>query len=184
MNAPPPPPPPPAPKRRSRLAAGLIVGLLIVVAALVPWTIYTWLRSDPIETSASSRSLIPSPPSSPTPTHVPQRQRPQVAEVFSDQDWARGRNWLLYVADFDPDSDCSSHTFTSGGKTLTAYRSGCSSWEDDGTDILIFYVALRNTTNEARTFHLDDFVVVARDRAFVRFGQREIAGRGAAELPS
>jgi hypothetical protein len=154
-------------------ALGIAVG---VAAAAIAVALVLWLGDDDLGSGTEPSPMSPtptasdptatpsdSPDPSPSPT-VPPRQRPEVRIAFSVQDWAKGERLLFYAYPFRlPDSDCEVHVYSAGGRTRGAMRSGCSSWERTGYDVLVFRVVLRNVDDRATSFNLRNFVLSARD---------------------
>ena len=159
------PPSPVEPAHSRSFVAGIVVGVAIVAAAAL--VVYLFTREDGGATAAPPSTIptaLPTPSPSPTPAKVPVRERAQVKALFSEQQWSKGRDMLLYAYEFpQPDEGCTVHAFAVGGQVRGAYETGCSSWERDGYDVLLFYVALRNVDDRAASFNLRDFVLVSRN---------------------
>jgi hypothetical protein len=164
------PPSPVQPRRRS-FGSGVMVGLLIaILVAVVAVGVVLATRRTGSETAASlSSPASPSANPSPSPSASPQppTMRAQITRRFSDQKWVKGERLWLEAGDFSPghrDTSCLLHTYRpNGSKSLVAFETDCASWESNGYDIIIFYVALRNNTNHALSFNLRNFVLAARD---------------------
>jgi hypothetical protein len=161
------PSPPQRPDRRRGFALGLAVGLAAAAIAVV---LVVWIGGEEegtsiVPPSATGPTPHPSESAAPIPSPaVPPRQRPEVRIDLSELVWAKGKRLLFFVYPLRPaDSDCEVHAYTVGGKTTGAMRSGCTSWERSGYDVLIFRVALRNVDDRAASFNLRNFVLVARD---------------------
>jgi hypothetical protein len=159
-------PPPRDPPRRS-FVAGVIIGLVVAgLSAAVIYLLATRNTSTTASMPSPSATATPSPspsPSSPVPP-PPEGFVPQVRVPFSSQDWAKGERVWLGVADLGLHvKGCVVHTYRLRGKTYGAYETGCSSWENDGYDIILFHVDLWNKTRRAISFNLRDFVLTARD---------------------
>jgi hypothetical protein len=120
----------------------------------------------------------------PSPSKTPARQQPEVKGLFSDYEWIKGEQLAFGVGRLPHGGDCTVHTYTVENKPRGAYQSDCSSWESDGYDILIFYVALKNLEDRATTFNVRNFVLVARDgRSFGPVDVRSKAGTPPNFLP-
>jgi hypothetical protein len=163
------PPPPPIPPKRSRsFSTGLLIGVLIplVVGAVIFGGVLLARRNGP----KVAAPLSPTPPPlarpsvSPSPGQKPDATRLQLTGKFSDRGWqATGERLRLYVGQ-ESRGDCQIHLYKpKGTKALRAFLSDCSSWENSGTDILIFFVGIGNTSNRALSFDLRNFVLASRD---------------------
>lgn len=145
--------------------AGVLIGL--AAAGLSAGVAYLLFMRDP-EISATARATpsTTANSTSPSPTASPTSESPpaQVVEAFRSQNWAEGERVWLGVADLGRgDPGCVLHTYRSHGKVRSGYESNCSSWEDDGYDIVLFHVTLWNSTRRAIPFSVRDFALTARD---------------------
>jgi hypothetical protein len=148
---------------------GLVAGLLVAVLVAVLGVGYILINDRNGTNAADDGSVSPSGSTSPTPSpspHKPKHQgpRPQVATPFSEYGWSKGeRLWFGVGKLGNADSGCTVHTYTVNGKTRPAYETDCSSWENDGYDVILFYVALKNPNPQAVPFNLRNFVLASRD---------------------
>lgn len=176
-------PTPPA-RKRSTFTSGVVVGVLMLLAAVVALVSILVLREDDaatvVATPSPSPSSSPSPSLSPSPSPSRVATPRQVEQTFHEQAWLKGERLWMASGDFPlADEDCAVHAFTENEVTLGAYQTDCQSWQTDGYDIIIFSVALRNPTTRALTFNLRNFVLTARDSR--TFGPVNVRAR--AEFP-
>jgi len=164
--------------RRPAFVAGIAIGLLtgILMTVIVVGTLVVLEDNS---TTVPDQSPAPPASQSPTPSPAASLER-QVEGSFHDQEWLKGDGLWIWVSPFGlRDPGCVVHAFAKGHGTLGAYLSGCLSWERDGYDILMFYVALRNPTRRSVSFSLRNFILTARDRR--TFGSVNV--RSEAEFP-
>lgn len=157
------------PRRPKGFVVGLVVGLL--VASAVGLAIYVGSRGTrPGQADSSSVTPSPSLTPSPSPNPSPEPASPPtlVRNTFNEakSPSVGGRlSFESYWMDppHFPESGCTTHTYTYKSKTHGAFESDCSDWESRGYDILIFFVGVRNISDQAVTLHLRDFVLQSRD---------------------
>ena len=164
------PAPPDKPTRNRGFGLGLLIGLL-VSAVIVIVGLNIWVSSSNSETgtgrASPPTSVTPSP--SPTPSTSPKPQKPKsvVTGVFNEESPSRGDRVLFGVIWSDPPqhprSGCTLHTYTYRDKLHGAFESDCQDWESSGYDILLFHVGVRNTSKQALTINLRNFVLQSRD---------------------
>jgi hypothetical protein len=139
-----------------------LVAVVIIASAAFVDTADTAVVPQP---DATTQHPIPAanPVPVPKPKNVPPKQRPEVRDDFSGNASANGKRLDMGVGKLDRIERCIVHSFTVNGHAKGAFMSNCSDWESGGTDVLFFYVGLKNVEDRAMKFNLRDFVLVTRD---------------------
>lgn len=173
-------PSPPETRRPHGFGSGVLVGVGVALVAAVVAVGTVLALNDGGAKTAASPTASASPSTSPSASPTPERPPAQIKSTFQGQDWLKGERLWLSVVDFDLNAaECSVHVYKVRNKMRGAFQSDCSSWERDGYDILLFYVALRNPARRPFKFNLRNFVLTARDTR--TFGPVNV--RSEAEFP-
>jgi len=172
----------PEPRRASpdRLGSAALVIALVVLLVSALMAAAAILRQP--STVHLGGPLPPVAPTSPAATSQPPGPSPEMMATFNlSNGWTKGDRLTFGVFWLDePHPNCVVHSYTWKGKRHGAFWSDCESWEDDGYDILIFYVRFKNTSERVVTLSLRDLVLASRDRR--TFGPVNV--RSKAEFPT